>query len=59
VDSEGILWSWGFNGHGQLGFANSTKIPQQVRLKAKAMSVHCGLYHTIILDEEKTPGVLE
>ena len=24
IDEDGFLWSWGYNGHGQLGHANST-----------------------------------
>ncbi len=56
LTAEGRIWSWGFNGQGQLGIGGTTdkKIPSQVFSINKVIAVAAGDYHTLALREDGT-----
>ena len=51
VDCQGIMWSFGENGSGQLGTGNKTKfnVPQKIHDIPPVLYVSCGLEHTLII----------
>ena len=60
VDTEGYLYSWGYNGYGQLGKGNTnhyyyaTRIPKSVFNDEKVLYVICSGYqytHTLVITE--------
>jgi alpha-tubulin suppressor-like RCC1 family protein len=58
LKTDGTLWSWGFNGDGQLGVNNTTSRSTPVTTLLGGTnwkSIACGQYHTIAL---KTDGTL-
>jgi alpha-tubulin suppressor-like RCC1 family protein len=55
--SDGTLWSWGFNGNGQLGIGDNTAFdfPVQVGTATDWSDIVCGSFHVLAL---KTDGTL-
>lgn len=53
VDTEGNLYTFGFNGNGQLGGVQKKQGIVQIKTN-KVLSVHCGLNHTMFILENKT-----
>ncbi len=56
--SDGTLWSWGFNGNGQLGIDSDTtsiESPQQVKGGDQWLDVQTGAFHCLAI---KTDGTL-
>jgi alpha-tubulin suppressor-like RCC1 family protein len=55
--SDGTLWSWGFNGNGQLGIGDNTAFdfPVQVGTATDWSDIACGSFHVLAL---KTDGTL-
>jgi alpha-tubulin suppressor-like RCC1 family protein len=56
--SDGTLWSWGFNGNGQLGIDSDTlsiESPQQVKGGDDWLDVETGAFHCLAI---KTDGTL-
>ena len=54
LDSQGNIWTWGSNSHGQLGrsVANSN-IPTKVEGISKVTKIACGSYHVLAITESK------
>ena len=54
IDKEERLWSWGYNGTGQLG--DGTKVdrtnPLKIKEEKKFIKVSAGEYHVMAIDEE-------
>ena len=54
IDKEERLWSWGYNGTGQLG--DGTKVdrtnPLKIKEENKFIKVSAGEYHVMAIDEE-------
>ena len=57
IKTDGTLWSWGYNGWGQLGLGDTTQrtTPTQVGTETTWASVSGGDYYTIAI---KTDGTL-
>jgi fibronectin type 3 domain-containing protein len=55
IKSDGSLWSWGNNYHGQLGDGTTTYRPTPTKVMDNVASVSAGMYHTIAI---KTDGSL-
>jgi alpha-tubulin suppressor-like RCC1 family protein len=56
LKSDGTLWSWGYNGYGQLGLGNTTQqtTPQQIQPGSSWKVVSAGYYHTAALRSDGT-----
>ena len=56
VKADGTLWTWGANGHGQLGDGSTTgrNTPAQVGTDTTWVAVHCGALHTLALRTDST-----
>jgi YD repeat-containing protein len=53
IDTDGAVWSWGYNGVGQLGDGTNTTPTTPVKaigLTLDAIAVAAGSYHTVALD---------
>ena len=57
IKDDGTLWTWGYNGCGQLGDGTTTdrKIPVQVGTDDDWATVSAGIYHTVAI---KTDGTM-
>ena len=57
IKTDGTLWTWGYNGDGQLGLGNTTyySSPKQVGALTNWSKVSSGFYHVLAL---KTDGTL-
>ena len=57
IDSEGNIYTWGYNNYGQLGNGTTINktVPTLITLPNgnKAKSVSCGYFHTAIIDTEE------
>lgn len=59
VENNGNVWSWGCNNCGQLGSGNNnanSNLPVSVVGISGAVSVACGVYHSIALKNDGTIG---
>src|ERR1700749_2521808 len=56
VKTDGSVWTWGYNGYGQLGSGNtfSRETPFPVLGLTNAVSVAVGNYHTLVLKSDGT-----
>ena len=54
IDSEGNLWTWGYNGYGELGDNSTTTRTSPVKVKegTSFKKVSSGTYHTLAIDRE-------
>lgn len=55
IDSNGKLWAWGQNDHGQLGDGTKTERHEPTpvvttSMTSAATSVACGYYHSLVID---------
>ena len=60
LKSDGTLYTFGFNGSGQLGLGNSTTgpyTPTQIETHSDIIAVSCGYYHTAIIKQNLDIGV--
>lgn len=57
LKSDGTIWSWGFNGNGQLGLANTTaqNAPTQIGTASNWKDIATGSFHCLAV---KTDGTL-
>jgi alpha-tubulin suppressor-like RCC1 family protein len=57
LQTNGTLWTWGYNNYGQLGLGNRTyySSPKQVGALTTWLKIAGGLYHTVAI---KTDGTL-
>lgn len=56
VKSDGTVWAWGCNDHGQLGDGTNTNrnIPVSVKKLSGVTSILCGMRHTVTLKADGT-----
>lgn len=56
VDSNGEVWSWGYNNHGQLGLGdtNDRNVPTKIAGISNVISVSAGNYHSLALTADGT-----
>ncbi len=55
VTPDGIVWTWGSNGNGQLGDASSGRtVPDALPGLTDAIGVAAGAYHTLVLRNDGT-----
>ena len=56
LKENGTVWTWGYNGHGQLGIGNKTiqKVPVQAVNIDNVKDIGAGTYHVIALKEDGT-----
>ena len=53
IDSEGYLWAWGLNSHGQLGLSGNASVATPTQVETKTWSqVACGVKHTVAIDSD-------
>jgi len=56
LKENGTVWTWGYNGYGQLGIGNKTtkRVPVQAVNIDNVKDIGAGTYHTIALKEDGT-----
>ena len=60
LDTEGHVWSWGYNGYGELGNGTTTSSTEKVQVKSpdgegvleNIVAISAGNYHSIALDKD-------
>ncbi len=53
VRSDGTLWTWGYNGYGQLGDGTTTNRTAPVQVPGNNwVKVECGIHHTLALKSD-------
>ena len=54
LDLEGNVWSFGYNGEGQLGLESKANIPIKVQELPLIVKIYCGAYFSLAVDQEGT-----
>ena len=52
IQSDGSLWSWGYNGMGQLGDGSATNRRSPVKVLDNAAAVSAGMFHTMAIKND-------
>ena len=52
IDENGVLWTWGYNEHGQLGDGTKTDSYTPVKVMENVVSVSCGQYFTAAITSD-------
>ena len=55
IAENGEVWTWGWNGYGQLGLGDTVSRDVPTRVTARftdVLAVHCGYWNTVIVAKE-------